>query len=53
MPIEIKEIIVRTTVTENRNRETIDVLALQKIKAEIYNQLKSELLKTEKRKRKR
>lgn len=53
MPIEIKEIIVRTTVTENKNNQSIDVKALEKIKVEIYNQLKRDLLKTEKRKRKR
>lgn len=53
MPIEIKEIIVRTTVTENNKQQSIDAKALQKIKAEIYNELRHEFVKSEKRKRKR
>lgn len=52
MPIEVKEIIVRTTVAEN-NKVGLDYFQLKKIKAEILNELKQEILKTEKRKSKR
>ena len=53
MPIEVKEIIVRTTVTENNVQKTVDQFQIKKMKAEIINELKKELQKTEKRKRQR
>lgn len=53
MPIEVKEIIVRTTVTETSSKLTIDQLQLKRLKNEIVNELKQEYSKVEKRKRKR
>lgn len=53
MPIEVKEIIVRTTITENNSKQVIDQLQLKRLKNEIINELKQEFSKVEKRKRKR
>ncbi len=53
MPIEVKEIIVRTTVTENSVQKTVDPYYLKKIKAEIISEIKQELAKAEKQKKRR
>jgi hypothetical protein len=53
MPIEIKEIIVRTTVTENSKPLSLDLFQLKKMKTEIIAELKKEIIKTEKRKKRR
>lgn len=53
MPIEIKEIIVRTTVIESNNQVAALPELIRKLKRELREELKLQLEQNEKRKRER
>ncbi len=53
MAIEIKEIIVKTTVSEENKQNRFDPGAYSKLKMEILDELKREQLKKERRKKER
>lgn len=53
MSIEVKEIIVKTTVSEENRKVDFDEGFYKWLKAEIINDLKKEQRKIEKRKRER
>ena len=53
MAIEIKEIIVKTTVSEENNQNRFDQFTYNKLKREILDELKREQRKKERRKKER
>jgi hypothetical protein len=53
MAIEVKEIIVRTTVAEGNKHQPFNQYNLKKLKFEILNELKKEQRKIEKHRKER
>ncbi len=53
MAIEVKEIIVRTTINEDRKSPALDHSIYKKIKQELLAELKKELKRYDKRKKER
>jgi hypothetical protein len=53
MTIEVKEIIVRTTVYEGNKSTPFDHFSYKKLKSDILRELRKELRKNEKRRKER